>query len=207
MSDVEKRCYVGEVRAAEVEGEPTKIIGYASVFNSRSELIFGSFREVIKPGAFDDVLGDDVRALFNHDPNFILGRSSAGTLSLSVDDRGLRYEITAPQTQTIRDLVLAPMQRGDISQSSFAFRVARDGERWYQDEDGVVVREITRFSRLLDVSPVTYPAYLEADSAVRSLEQWRSQQAEQEQRSAEARQKQATEKAARERILDLLERP
>lgn len=53
---------------------------------------FGSFREVIKPGAFDDVLGDDVRALFNHDPNFILGRSSAGTLSLSVDDRGLRYE-------------------------------------------------------------------------------------------------------------------
>lgn len=80
MSDIEKRCYVGEVRAAEVEGEPTKIIGYASVFNSRSELIFGSFREVIKPGAFDDVLGDDVRALFNHDPNFILGRSSAGTL-------------------------------------------------------------------------------------------------------------------------------
>ncbi|EOI3477940.1 HK97 family phage prohead protease, partial [Cronobacter dublinensis] len=136
-----------------------------------------------------------------------LGRSSAGTLSLSVDDRGLRYEITAPQTQTIRDLVLAPMQRGDISQSSFAFRVARDGERWYQDEDGVVVREITRFSRLLDVSPVTYPAYQEADSAVRSLEQWRSQQAEQDQRSAEARQKQTTEKAARERVLDLLARP
>ena len=207
MSDIEKRWDVGEVRAAEVEGEPTKIIGYASVFNSRSELIFGSFREVIKPGAFDDVLGDDVRALFNHDPNFILGRSSAGTLSLSVDDRGLRYEITAPQTQTIRDLVLAPMQRGDISQSSFAFRVARDGERWYQDEDGVVVREITRFSRLLDVSPVTYPAYQEADSAVRSLEQWRSQQAEQDQRSAEARQKQATEKAARERVLDLIARP
>lgn len=207
MSDVEKRCYAGEVRAAEVEGAPTKIIGYAAVFDSRSELIGGSFREVIKPGAFDNVLSDDVRALFNHDPNFILGRSSSGTLALSVDDKGLRYEIDAPQTQTIRDLVLAPMQRGDISKSSFAFRVAPDGERWYQDEDGVVVREISRFSRLLDVSPVTYPAYPEADSAVRSMEEWRSQQAEQEQRSAAEQQKQATEKAARERVLDLIERP
>lgn len=207
MSEIEKRCYVGEVRAAETEGGPTKIIGYASVFDSRSELIGGSFREVIKPGAFDDVLNDDVRALFNHDPNFILGRSTSGTLALSVDDKGLRYEIDAPQTQTIRDLVLAPMQRGDITQSSFGFRVARDGERWYQDEDGVVVREISRFSRLFDVSPVTYPAYQEADSAVRSLEEWRSQQAEQEQRSAAEQQKQATEKAARERVLDLIERP
>lgn len=207
MSEIEKRCYVGEVRTAETEGGPTKIIGYASVFDSRSELIGGSFREVIKPGAFDDVLNDDVRALFNHDPNFILGRSTSGTLTLSVDNKGLRYEITAPQTQTIRDLVLAPMQRGDITSSSFGFRVARDGERWYQDEDGVVVREISRFSRLLDVSPVTYPAYQEAESAVRSLEEWRSQQAEQEQRSAADQQKQATEQAARERVLDLVERP
>lgn len=133
----------------------------------------GSFREIIKPGAFDDVLEDDVRALFNHDPNFILGRRSAGTLALSVDGKGLRYDITAPDTQTIRDLVLAPLSRGDISQSSFAFRVARDGEDWYQDEDGVVVREISKISRLLDVSPVTYPAYQEADSAVRSLAAWK----------------------------------
>ena len=207
MSEIEKRCYVGEVRAAEVEGEPTKIVGYASVFDNRSELIGGSFREVIKPGAFDDVLSDDVRALFNHDPNFILGRSSVGTLALSVDDKGLRYEITAPTTQTIRDLVLAPMQRGDISQSSFAFRVARDGERWYQDEDGVIVREISRFSRLLDVSPVTYPAYNAAEAGVRSLEEWRSQQAAAEQQTAAEQQRAALEKAARERQLDLMARP
>lgn len=76
------------------------------------------FREIIKPGAFDSVLTDDVRALFNHDPNFILGRSASGTLQLSLDDRGLKYDIDAPDTQTIRDLVLAPMLRGDISQSS-----------------------------------------------------------------------------------------
>ncbi len=82
------------------------------------------------------MLNDDVRGLFNHDPNFILGRSAAGTLSLSVDERGLRYDITAPDTQTIRDLVLAPMMRGDINQSSFAFRVSHDGENWYRDDEG-----------------------------------------------------------------------
>ncbi|MDE9590816.1 HK97 family phage prohead protease, partial [Xenorhabdus bovienii] len=92
------------------------------------------FREIVKPGAFDEVLNDDVRGLFNHDPNFILGRSAAGTLTVSVDERGLQYTIQAPDTQTIRDLVLAPMLRGDITQSSFAFRVARDGEHWFEDE-------------------------------------------------------------------------
>ncbi|OQM39292.1 peptidase [Citrobacter braakii] len=145
MSEREIRCYSGEVRAETHNDEPSRIIGYGSVFDSRSELIFGSFREIIRPGAFDDVLQDDVRALFNHDPNFILGRTSAGTLALTVDERGLRYDITAPETQTIRDLVLAPMQRGDINQSSFAFRVARDGEEWYHDEDGVVIPSLTVF--------------------------------------------------------------
>ncbi|EKN4012909.1 HK97 family phage prohead protease, partial [Yersinia enterocolitica] len=137
------------------------------VFNTRSEPLWG-FREIIKPGAFDDVLGNDVRGLFNHDPNFILGRSSANTLTLSVDERGLQYNIVAPDTQTIRDLVIAPMLRGDITQSSFAFSVARDGESWYEDEEGIVIREISKFSRLYDVSPVTYAAYQDADSGVRS---------------------------------------
>jgi len=116
MTDRETRCYSGEVRAEQMGEQPTRIIGYGSVFNSRSEPLWG-FREIIKPGAFDDVLGDDIRGLFNHDPNFILGRSASGTLSVSVDDKGLRYDIAAPDTQTIRDLVLAPMMRGDITQS------------------------------------------------------------------------------------------
>ena len=81
MSDVEKRSYAGEVGAENRDNEPTHIIGYGSVFNSKSEVMWG-FREIIMPGAFDDVLEDDVRGLFNHDPNFILGRSKAGTLSL-----------------------------------------------------------------------------------------------------------------------------
>lgn len=195
--DREIRCYSGEVRAEQHDDQPTHIIGYGSVFNSRSEPLWG-FREIIKPGAFDDVLDDDVRGLFNHDPNFILGRSSSGTLSLSVDDKGLRYDIVAPATQTIRDLVLAPMQRGDINQSSFAFRVARDGEHWYEDDEGIVIREISRFSRLFDVSPVTYPAYQEADSGVRSMKAW------QEARDNGALKLAINQRMARERVLTLL---
>ncbi|WP_312274873.1 HK97 family phage prohead protease [Pseudescherichia sp.] len=197
MSDRETRCYSGEVRAEQQGEQPTRIIGYGSVFNSRSEPLWG-FREIIKPGAFDDVLGDDVRGLFNHDPNFILGRSASGTLTVAVDDKGLRYDITAPDTQTIRDLVLAPMLRGDISQSSFAFRVARDGEHWYEDDEGVVIREISRFSRLFDVSPVTYPAYQDADSGVRSMQAW------QEARNSGALQNAINQRMARERLLTLL---
>lgn len=197
MSERETRCYSGEVRAEQQGEQPTRIIGYGSVFNSRSEPLWG-FREIIKPGAFDDVLGDDIRGLFNHDPNFILGRSTSGTLTVTTDERGLRYDIVAPDTQTIRDLVLAPMLRGDINQSSFAFRVARDGERWYEDEEGVVIREISQFSRLFDVSPVTYPAYTEADSGVRSMKAW------QEARNSGALQLAINQRMARERVLTLL---
>ncbi|HEY3984644.1 HK97 family phage prohead protease [Cedecea sp.] len=197
MSDRELRCYSGEVRAEQQSDQPTRIIGYGSVFNSRSEPLWG-FREIIKPGAFDDVLTNDVRGLFNHDPNFILGRSTSGTLALSVDERGLQYNITAPDTQTIRDLVIAPMIRGDINQSSFAFNVARNGEHWYEDEEGIVIREITKFSRLYDVSPVTYPAYQEADSGVRSMKAW------QEARDSGALKNAINQRMARERLLTLL---
>ena len=197
MRDRKTRCYSGEVRAEQQGEQPTRIIGYGSVFNSRSEPLWG-FREIIKPGAFDDVLGDDIRGLFNHDPNFILGRSASGTLSVSVDDKGLRYDISAPDTQTIRDLVLAPMIRGDINQSSFAFRIAHDGENWYQDDEGIVIREINRFSRLFDVSPVTYPAYQEADSGIRSMKAW------QEARDSGALAQAINQRMARERLLTLL---
>lgn len=197
MNDREMRCYSGEVRAEQQSDQPTRIIGYGSVFNSRSEPLWG-FREIIKPGAFDDVLSNDVRGLFNHDPNFILGRSASGTLALSVDERGLQYNITAPDTQMIRDLVIAPMLRGDISQSSFAFQVARDGDNWYEDEEGIVIREINKFSRLYDVSPVTYPAYQDADSGVRSLKAW------QEARDSGALQNAINQRMARERLLTLI---
>ena len=171
MSETEKRALACEVRAEmDDDGHPARIVGHGAVFNRQSEIIMGMFKEEIAPGAFDAVLGDDVRALFNHDPNFVLGRTASGTLELSVDAEGLRYDINPPDTQSVRDLVLAPLARGDITGSSFAFRVAPDGDEWREEDDGMIVRTITRFSRLLDVSPVTYPAYPDAGAAARSLE-------------------------------------
>lgn len=185
-----------ELRAEEGE-ETSKIIGYGSVFNLRSENL-GGFREIIAPGAFDSVLDDDVRALFNHDSNFVLGRSKAGTLKLSTDPVGLRYEIDAPTTQTIRDLVIAPMKRGDIDQSSFGFSVARGGEEWDEDDEGVIVRTITKVQRLYDVSPVTYPAYPDASAATRNFEAFMKEHGQ------EGLQRALNQKAARERFLTII---
>lgn len=166
------------------EGEAPIIIGYAATFNQRSKNL-GGFVEVIAPGAFDDVLEDDVRGLFNHDSNIVLGRTLSGTCKITVDNIGLRYEITPPETQTVRDLVLAPIQRGDINGSSFAFQIKSDGESWDEDDDGVYVRTITKIARLKDVSPVTYPAYNDTDSAVRSLETFKRSQNEKQNKDLE----------------------
>lgn len=197
MNEIEQRTFGGEVRADFHDNAPTHIIGYGAVFNSKSEVMWG-FREIIMPGAFDKVLEDDVRALFNHDSNFVLGRSTAGTLSLSVDEQGLKYDITAPDTPTIRDLVIAPLKRGDITQSSFAFQIARNGDDWYENDEGVIIREIHKISRLYDVSPVTYPAYQAASSTARSLNAWK------EARESGAVAKAVSQKMARERLLQLL---
>lgn len=199
MKDIEKRTLVSqpcELRAAS-EGQPATIVGYGAVLNERSALLFGSFYEEIAAGAFDDVMGDDVRALFNHDRNFVLGRTRSGTLQLSLDSRGLAYTITPPDTQMVRDLVLTPLARGDVTGSSFAFRVADDGDEW-RKEGEFVVRTIHRIAELRDVSPVTYPAYDGAHAAQRSLDAW--QQAEGHRLSSKA----VTERRARERFLDLL---
>lgn len=117
----------------------------------------------------------DVRALIDHDPSRILGRTSSGTLRLTVDDIGLRYEIDMPNTSYARDL-MESMKRGDINQSSFAFRVNYenpDAEEWrFNDKLGVYERTIKDFSNIFDVSPVTYPAYPSTVSIVsqRSLD-------------------------------------
>lgn len=157
-----------EVRAATDQG--WKGGGLAVVYDKRSENL-GGFVEEIRAGALTDVLardGLDVRALFNHDPAIVLGRTKSGTLSLTDGSDGLDYEFDAPDTSAARDLRVL-LERGDVSQSSFAFRAAPDGVEWDEDpETGVLVRRIHRFSALLDVSPVTYPAYPAATSGIRS---------------------------------------
>lgn len=185
-----------ELRAAR-EGQPAVIAGYAAVFGRRSETLGGIFVEEIAPGAFDDVIGQDVRGLFNHDANFLLGRTTSGTLRLRIDDRGLAYEIDAPDTQTVRDLVLSPLSRGDMTGSSFAFRVADGGDTW-REEDGLVIRTIYKVGQLRDVGPVAYPAYPDATAAQRSLDAWK--QAKGEGHAAKAR----ISREVRERELTLI---
>ena len=141
--------------------ESREVVGYGSVFNSLSENL-GGFRERIDERAFDEVLENDVRALFNHDSNYILGRTTANTLKLSVDERGLRYSVNIPETTYGNDLMVS-LDRGDIPQNSFGFIVEEDD--WSQDEEGNTIRTIKKVSRLLDVSLVTYPAYPEATIA------------------------------------------
>jgi HK97 family phage prohead protease len=156
------------------------IIGYAAVYN-RLSLDLGGFREEIMPGAFDKILNrqrgkQDVVALFNHDSNIVLGRTSSGTLELSSDDKGLRYVVSPPVS---RADVLELIQRRDVRGSSFAFTVDKSGEGFRQGEDGKAVRQIREVSGLYDVGPVLVPAYpaTSASVAMRSYEAWLSQQA------------------------------
>lgn len=149
------------------EGERPRLSGYAAVFGEVTD-IEGVFRERIALGAFTDaVKHDDVRALFNHDANFVLGRTSAGTLRLLEDDHGLRYDVDPPETTWARDLMVS-VQRGDVSQSSFAFEVTE--EEWDYGQRGETPLRTIKAVRLYDVSPVTYPAYESTSVSARSLE-------------------------------------
>lgn len=159
---------------AELRTERTKdgviVRGYAAVFDSLSEDL-GGFKEKINRSAFDNVLNNDVVALLNHDNNIVFGRTTSGTLKLSVDERGLVSEIRMPNTQQANDTIEL-MERGDISKMSFGFYVDRD--KWEESERGFV-REVKEVKKLIDVSLVTRPAYNETTAAVRSLNLYRSE--------------------------------
>jgi HK97 family phage prohead protease len=172
----ETRFLNTEFRIEKREDGGDIVRGHAAVFDSLSENL-GGFREKIDKGAFDEVLDNDVRALFNHDSNIVLGRTRSNTLRLGVDSKGLTYDYDDPDTTQSRDL-LKLMVRGDVSQSSFGFTV--DEDKWEEDADGRIIRTIVKVNRLFDVSPVTFPAYPDTDVAKRSLEEWREENKEDE---------------------------
>jgi len=161
---LERRTYFAD--ELRVDGGDTPLIrGHAAVFDLPSEDL-GGFRERIAPGAFAKTIQSaDVRALFNHNPDYVLGRNKAGTLRMSEDSKGLAIEIDPPDTQFARDLAVS-MRRGDINQMSFGFRTLSD--KWAK-VDGEWLRTLLEVE-LFDVSPVTYPAYPQTDVAARSLE-------------------------------------
>lgn len=185
---------------ADGDGEkPERLKGHGGVYYRKDDKsteydIFGdgSLIERVEAGAFDRAIkeGHDVRALVDHDPSRILGRSAAGTLTLKADDVGLAYEIDVPDTQVGRD-TLVSVRRGDITGSSYAFRVTR--EEWEDDrEERRTIRRILDVD-LFDVGPVTFPAFSGTDVSVAK-------------RSLEARQFRAVRRELARRRLALTER-
>lgn len=212
---VESSLRVEAEERAEGDAAAPKIVGHASVFDEWTTLYEGRYwiyREIVRPGAFSRAIKkkQDVRALFNHDSNFVLGRTKSGTLSLEEDAKGLLSRITPPDTQAARDL-LTSIKRGDVTGMSFAFTPTRGKKVKQTEQDGVITienggeritqryegdtlieeRELLDLD-LYDVSPVTYPAYGGTDVGLRSTPDLRAMIAERDrphQRPAPVREK------------------
>ena len=165
--NIERRILnVEDMELRVTDDEKPKIIGYSAKFGKWS-LDLGGFIERIRKGAFDEALEtSDVRALKNHDPNLLLGRTASGTLQLKTNSVGLVTEIDPPDTNTGRDII-EEIRRKDITGMSFSFVTAEDD--WKYNEDGSVERTIIKVGELFDVGPVTFPAYPDTTVAVRSL--------------------------------------
>lgn len=155
-NNIERRTHIGAInRAADAD----TISGISAVVGEETVLWRG-YHEVIEPGAFDDVLSDDVRCLFNHDSSNLLGRTQAGTCRLSITSEGhLAFENDMPDTTLGKD-VRTLIDRGDVTGCSFAFTIKEGkGEYITRDNEEIYLYRIKKIGKLYDVGPVTYPAY------------------------------------------------
>lgn len=173
-NEMEIRSLVGDLHIeSREEGTASRtIVGYAAKFESWSDPIMGWFREKIARGAFDGCDLSDVIMCFNHNTDSILARTTSGTLRLEVDDVGLRFAFEAPNTTSGSDM-LELVRRGDVSKCSFRFGVAQDEWQYTDEKNGLAMdeRTILKFSRVVDVSLVVFPAYPETEASVRHLEE------------------------------------
>jgi hypothetical protein len=166
-------------RAADIVSEDSRMIkGYAAIFEGTYEM-FEGYSERIDPKAFEGCDMSDVCALFDHETDKLLARYKEGrdnnTLTLKVDEKGLYFEFEAPDN-TVGNDVLVSIKRGDLYGCSFAFCVS---EWSYRDNpDGTTERTIVKISKLIDVGPVTFPAYeeTEVECCSRSLKEYRESQ-------------------------------
>jgi HK97 family phage prohead protease len=166
MREQEYRQVPGAVELRASDNGIGVLVGYAAVFNKRSQNL-GGFVEEVDPAAFNKSLGDKVPvvARFNHKDDFLLGTTEADTLRLSVDSTGLQYEVDLPDTQAGRDVAVLA-RRGDLRYSSFAFRTIKD--EWGVTEDDFPLRTLKAVA-LGDVAPVVSPAYRDTTTGLRSL--------------------------------------
>ncbi len=182
----EERCAdVTELRVQPKDENGQSVIeGHAAIFDSLSQDLgfMFPFKERINKGAFKTSLEkDDIRALWNHDANYVLGRNKAGTLELTETNKGLRVRIHPPDTQWARDLTES-IRRGDVTQMSFGFVVEKETWSVEGKEDIRTLEQV----KLYDVSPVTFPAYLDTDVGVRSaMERYNKYKQEKTKRQAE----------------------
>jgi HK97 family phage prohead protease len=176
----ERRTFTGTVHTrSEGEGMPQEIGGIAAVINSATDL--GYFEEVILPGAFDNALSKDydIRCLFNHEAELILGRTKANTCKVFVNgDGNLEYTWVPDYENPTHMSVVRSIMRGDITQSSFAFTIKE--QTWSESEKygSMGKRTIKVIDELFDVSPVTYPAYADTEADARSIVAMRDQEQE-----------------------------
>lgn len=173
-NEIEVRCLVTDLSIEQRDAATASrtITGYAAKFDTWSETIMGWFREKIAPGAFEECDLSDVIMCFNHRDDAILARTISGTLQLEVDDIGLRFSFEAPNTSCGNDMVEL-VRRGDISKCSFRFGVAQDEWIYADKQNGLETdeRTILRFSRVVDVALVVFPAYQDTEASVRNLDE------------------------------------
>jgi uncharacterized protein len=170
---------------AEEDSQEMIIEGYFAVFNKPTELWRGAFEE-IAPNAFDTTMGNDIRALINHDTNLVLGRNKVGTLELKVDGHGLwgRIKVNPEDSDAVN--LYSRVKRGDVDQCSFGFNILNE-ETDYRDDGTIkwIIKEID----LHEVSVVTFPAYEETGVQARKAEVEQHEKRKLEQRKNQLRER------------------
>lgn len=159
------RCAHAEFRAKRAENGERRIEGYFAVFDGKYELPWGDY-ETVAPEAFNDSLNDDIRALIDHETRLVLGRTTAGTLQLNVDGKGLYGSISINENDQDAMNLYARVERGDVSQCSFGFDIQEEA---YEIMPGDKVHWTLKKVKLYEVSVVTFPAY--EDTAVSARKQ------------------------------------
>ncbi len=173
IPEVEKRELISEgIEIREAENGTKTITGYAVKWEMKSETLgyFYRFKEQFKKGAFADSLKeDDQRALWSHDTSQVLGRTKNVTLRLTEDDIGLRFELDLPPT-TLGNDVYQTIKRGDVDGVSFGFKKLK--EEWDESDPDNITRTLLK-AKLLEISPVAFPAYPDSTVSARDYDPYK----------------------------------
>lgn len=206
QQEVEVRCLLSDIRIEQRDANAggRNITGYAAKFDSWSEPIMGWFVEQIRAGAFEGCDMVDTIMCFNHNVDGILARTASSTLTLEVDEVGLRFGFDAPNTSLGNDMVEL-VRRGDINKCSFRFVVEKDEWQYADEKNGLQFdqRTIVKFSKLYDVALVVYPAYKDTEASIRHLEE-RKLEFFKKEIATERKEPSSTSNESKDRLINIL---